>query len=72
MELAPVIGLIVGVLVGHMIAAMIAGGGYQYVGGDLFEIVREPMGCIQGCVVEIVAVGLGGGAGYVIGTLLAG
>lgn len=72
MELAPYIGLVVGLLVGHMIAAMIAGGGYEYVGGNLFEVVREPMGCIKGCVIEIVAVGLGGGAGFVIGSMLAG
>lgn len=72
MELAPIIGFVIGALVGHMVAAVIAGGGYQYIGGDLFEVVREPMGCIKGCVIEIVMVGLGSGAGFVIGGMFGG
>ena len=54
-----------------MVAAMIAGGGYSYIGGNLFEVTREPMGCIRGCVVEIVSVALGAGAGYAIGSVFA-
>jgi hypothetical protein len=72
MELSGVIGIVVGGLIGHIIAAGIAGGSYAYVGGGLFEVTEDPMGCLQGCVVEIVAVGIGAGAGYFIARLLAG
>jgi hypothetical protein len=72
MELSGVIGIVVGGLIGHIIAAGIAGGSYAYVGGGLFEVTEDPMGCLQGCPVEIVAVGIGAGAGYFIATLLAG
>jgi hypothetical protein len=72
MELSGVIGIVVGALIGHIIAASIAGGSYAFVGGSLFEVTEEPMGCLQGCLVEMVAVGIGAGAGYFIATLLAG
>ncbi len=70
MDLYQALGAFIGAIVGHMVAAMVAGGSYTYLGGDLFEVTEEPMGCIQGCIIEIVAVGLGAGAGYVLGSLL--
>ncbi len=66
------IGLIIGVLAGHAVATMIAGGSYQHVGSGWFEVTEDPMGCVQGCLVEIVCVGLGAGLGYVTGSLLTG
>jgi hypothetical protein len=72
MELAGIIGIVVGALIGHIIAASVAGGSYADVGGGLFEVTEDPMGCRQGCLVEIVAVGIGAGAGYFIATLLTG
>ena len=72
MELSGIIGIVVGALIGHIVAAGVAGGSYAYVGGGFFEVTEDPMGCLQGCLVEIVAVGIGAGAGYVIATLLAG
>jgi hypothetical protein len=72
MELSGIIGIVVGALIGHIAAAGIAGGSYAYVGGGMFEVTEDPMGCLQGCLVEIGAVGIGAGAGYFIGTLLGG
>jgi hypothetical protein len=70
MEDMQLIGIVIGAIVGHLIAAMIAGGSYAYVGGNLFEVTEEPMGCIQGCLVELIAVGLGGAAGYIIASFV--
>jgi len=66
------IGLIVGALAGHAVATMIAGDSYQHVGGGWFEVTENPIGCLQGCLVEIVCVGLGAGIGYFIGSMLTG
>jgi hypothetical protein len=55
MEGIRLVGIIISAIVGHFIAAIIAGGSYTYVGGNLFEIAEEPMGCIQGCLVEVIA-----------------
>ena len=70
MEIIQVAGVIIGALAGHLVAAMIAGGSYTYIGGNVFEVTEEPLGCIQGCLVEIIAVGLGAGAGYIITYLI--
>jgi hypothetical protein len=72
MEFSGIVGIAVGALIGHIVAAGIAGGSYAYVGGDMFEVTDDPMGCLQGCLVEIVAVGIGAGAGYFLAMLLAG
>jgi hypothetical protein len=48
MELAGIIGIVVGALIGHIIAAAgVAGGSYAYVGGSVFEVTEDPMGCLQ-------------------------
>ena len=66
------IGIIVGGLLGYIVAAAIAGGSYRYVGGDLWEVVEDPMGCIPGCLLEIVLAIIGAGVGFLVGSLLAG
>ncbi len=66
------IGAIIGGLAGHLVAALIAGGGYRYIGGNWFEVVREPMSCLKGSLVEVLCVGLGAGAGYVLAPMLFG
>lgn len=63
------IGIIVGALVGYIIAAAIAGGSYRYIGGNLFEVTKEPMSCLPGCLLEVVLVAIGAGVGYFIGSL---
>lgn len=62
------IGIIAGAFVGYVIAAAIAGGSYRYIGGNLFEVAKEPMSCLPGCLLEIVLVVIGAGAGYMIGS----
>lgn len=66
---AQLIGMIVGALIGYAIAASIAGGSYRYIGSNLFEVVKEPKGCLPGCLLELLLVALGAGAGYLVGSI---
>lgn len=66
------IGIIVGAVVGYAIAAAIAGGSYRHIGGGWVELVEDPMGCLPGCILEIVLTALGAGAGYLIGSAIGG
>ncbi len=70
MEVVQVVGVIIGAIVGHLVAAMIAGGSYAYIGGNLFEVTEEPLGCVRGCLVELMAVALGASAGYFIAYII--
>jgi hypothetical protein len=63
------IGILIGGFVGYIIASAIAGGGYRYIGGNLFEITKEPMSYLPGCLFEIVLVAIGAGVGYYIGSM---
>jgi len=63
------IGVIIGGIVGYAVAATIAGGKYEYLRGNLFLVTEEPMGCIPGCLITLVAVGIGGGLGFVVGSM---
>ena len=63
------IGIIIGGLLGYIIAASKAGGSYRYLGDDLFEASDDAMGCVSGCLLEIVLMAIGAGAGYFIGSM---
>lgn len=65
---AQLIGILVGALIGYAVSASIAGGSYRYIGGEWWEITEEPMGCLAGCLLEIVAVAIGAAAGYIVGS----
>ena len=67
-----VIGIIIGAIVGYGIAAAIAGGSYRYIGGNLFEVAKEPMSCLPGCLLELALVDVGGGLGYLVGSMFGG
>lgn len=66
------LGLLLGALLGYIVAVNMVGAKYRYLGGDLMEMVEEPADCLTGCVVTLLAVAIGAGAGYVLGGMLGG
>ena len=50
---------------------MITGGGWRHVGGGWFVAEEGRLGCVPGCLLEIVLAAIGAGVGFLIGSLLA-
>jgi hypothetical protein len=66
------VGIVVGALVGYMAGYAITGGGWRHVGGGWFVSEEARLGCVPGCLLEIVLAAIGAGVGFLIGSLLAG
>ena len=66
------IGIVVGALVGYVAGYMITGGGWHYIGDGWFVAEEGRLGCVPGCLLEIVLAAIGAGVGFVVGSLLTG
>jgi hypothetical protein len=72
MGMGQLIGIVIGGLIGYAVAASIAGGKYRFIGGNMFEVTREPKGFLPGCLITLILTALGAGAGFVVGGMFGG
>jgi hypothetical protein len=71
MSAEQIIGLVAGAFVGYIVAGMTVSPRYRHLGSGWFQITRR-MGFGRGCLLTILWIAIGAGAGYLVATLLTG
>lgn len=69
MSAEQIIGLVAGAFVGYVVAGLTVGPRYRHLGAGWFQVVRR-MGFGKGCLLTLLWIAIGAGAGYLVASLL--